>query len=322
MLIARKAVWSLVGLALTGFVGSSAMRAEPTPREPTPRPSCEGLVRLEKSGDAIIVKVGDALFTEYRYAADQPKPYFYPVLSAAGKPVTRTVPVATGEDHPHQKSLWLAIDEVNDVDFWAEKGKIVNRSVELLTASGNPAAFQARNEWQDAGGKSVVRETTTVRVFANRLIEFDFMFSAGSQPVKFGDTKEGLLGVRVNNELREDKSTGKIRNADGGVSEKSCWSKEARWVDYSGSVDGTALGVAMFDHPGNFRPSRWHVRGYGLFAVNPFGGEAYTRDPKNNGSFVLDAGKSLTLRYGVFVHDGDTAQAMVSDVYSQYAARK
>jgi hypothetical protein len=277
-------------------------------------------VRLVKQAEAVQVFVGEQLFTEYRIAASLPKPYFYPVLSASGKPMTRQMPISTGEDHPHQKSVWLAIDEVNEVDFWAEKGKIVNRSVEIVEAVGDPAVFRARNEWQDATGKAVVTETTTVRVFANRLMAFQFTFSAGDEPVTFGDTKEGLFGVRMNTQLREDKGTGRITNADGLATEKNCWSKESAWVDYSGKVDDSAVGVAMLDHPKNFRRSRWHVRGYGLFSVNPFGGKAYTRDPKNDGTHRLDAKQSLTLRYGLYVHDGDAKQARVADVYAQYAA--
>jgi hypothetical protein len=286
------------------------------------RPAKPVTVELTKRDGAVDVKIGGELFTTLNYAPDLPKPYFYPVLGPSGKPITRKSPVETGEDHPHQKSLWIAIDEVNEVDFWAEKGKIVNRSVELVTPNGDPAVLRVKNEWQDTNGKAVVTETTTVRIGSNRLMEFEIVFAAGESPVTFGDTKEGLFGVRVNPELREDKGTGKIRNAEGLETEKNCWSKESPWVDYSGKVEGVAQGIAIFDHPGNFRRSRWHVRGYGLFSVNPFGGKAYTGNAANDGTFKLDAGKSFTLRYAAYVHEADAEQGKVAQTFQSYAGRK
>jgi hypothetical protein len=284
------------------------------------RPAPQAKVKLTKQASTVDACIGDTLFTTFRFGSDLPKPYFYPLIGPAGKHVTRKTPVESGEDHPHQKSLWIAIDEVNDVDFWAEKGKIINRSVTLVTPVGDPAVLRAKNEWQDASGRTVVTETTTVRIGSNRLMQFETIFGAGDSPVTFGDTKEGLFGLRVHPELREDKGTGKISNADGLETEKDCWSKESPWVDYSGMVEGVPVGVAIFDHPTNFRKSRWHVRGYGLFAANPFGGQAYTRDPANNGTYKLEARKTFTLRYAVYVHEGDSAQGKVAATYQRYAS--
>jgi hypothetical protein len=283
------------------------------------QPAAPATVQLTRRDSTVEVHIGGELFTIFRFGPELPKPYFYPLIGPGGKNVTRKVPVESGEDHPHQKSLWIAIDEVNDVDFWAEKGNIVNRSVTLVISQGDPAVLETKNEWQDPSGKMVVTESTTVRIGSNRLMQFETVFGAGDSEVTFGDTKEGLFGLRVHPDLREDKGSGKISNADGLETEKDCWSKESAWVDYSGTVEGTPLGVAVFDHPGNFRRSRWHVRGYGLFAANPFGGQAYTRDPANNGTFKLEPNKSITLRYAVYVHEGDSGRGKVAATYQRYA---
>src|SRR5262245_33052271 len=69
-----------------------------------------GSVQLIKRDGTVDVKIGGELFTTFRFGPELPKPYFYPVIGPGGKEVTRKTPVESGEDHPHQKSLWTAID--------------------------------------------------------------------------------------------------------------------------------------------------------------------------------------------------------------------
>jgi hypothetical protein len=100
------------------------------------------------------------------------------------------------------------------------------------------------------------------------------------------------------------------------------WGKRSDWVDYSGEVDGERLGVAIFDHPQNqHHPTYWHVRDYGLFALNPFGQNAF--DPKmEERQLKLPAGQKLALRFRVVVHPGDAATGRVADLYKEFAATR
>ena len=262
--------------------------------------------------------VDGKLFTIYRLQDSQPKPYFYPVLGPAGKPMTYVFPPVRpkrGEYHPHHRSLWIAVDEVNGVAFWAERGKIRNRSIQIVKPKGSPAVFVAVNDWLAPDGAPVVRERTTYRVYADRMIGIRLTFEAAYGDVTFGDTKEGLLGVRVNPQIRERTGGGSIVNALGAHGERDCWGRRAPWVDYYGTIDGVVQGIAIFDHPANFRPSRWHVRGYGLFAVNPFGERAYTRGKNPPAPVTLQKGQSLTLRYGVYFHSGGPKEGNVAERY-------
>ena len=97
--------------------------------------------------------------------------------------------------------------------------------------------------------------------------------------------------------------------------------KPADWVDYSGTINGKPLGVAIFDHPSSFRhPTTWHARAYGLFAANPFGRREFTRDPAQDGSWTVPEGKSIVFRYRVLIHPGDAREAGLADAYKEYAA--
>jgi hypothetical protein len=112
-------------------------------------------------------------------------------------------------------------------------------------------------------------------------------------------------------------------NSEGGVGESEIWGKRANWVDYSGTVQGRKLGIAIFDHPSNPKhPTYWHAREYGLFAVNPFGEHDFYNDPKRDGSITIPAGSSLTFRYRVFIHNDAAAEAKVAEAYARYAANQ
>jgi len=91
-------------------------------------------------------------------------------------------------------------------------------------------------------------------------------------------------------------------------------------VDYTTTIKGERLGVAIFDHPTSFRhPTYWHVRGYTLFAANPFGLHDFYNDKTKDGSHLLQPGESLSLRYRVYIHSGNTQEAKISGQYKAYA---
>jgi hypothetical protein len=99
---------------------------------------------------------------------------------------------------------------------------------------------------------------------------------------------------------------------------KEAWGKPADWVDYSGELQGEKLGVTMFEHPSSFQhPSRWHVRDYGLLAVNPFGSKGFDKDAPD-ANFTLKRGESLHLRYRVVVHPAMSA-AEIAALYADFA---
>jgi hypothetical protein len=221
-------------------------------------------------------------------------------------------------DHPHHKGVWLSIDEVNDIKFWAEEGVIRNAGVELVQERGNPARFRVTNHWLAEDGQPLLIETTTISVYPNRLFTYDIEFKAGEQAVTFNDTKEGLFAIRVPNSMREYVGNGPVVSNAGVSGTKELWGKPAPWIDYVGPVAGRTFGVTVMDHPGNLRPSRYHVRDYGLFAINPFGERSYTNGMEEAKPVTLQAGQALSLRYGLYVHGGDTEEGGVKGAYEQF----
>ena len=184
------------------------------------------------------------------------------------------------------------------------------------------------NTWRTADGTNVLTEDTIIELHNlgdSRLFIFKIQLIADYCPITFGDTKEGSFGVRVNDAIREEKGNGKITNADGKTGEKECWGRISAWCDYSGKIDGKAVGITIFADPENPYPSCWHVRGYGLMAANPFGREK-SGFPAMKGKtdlVKLPRGEHLKLlRYGLLLHTGDVKEGKVAERYEQFVKLK
>jgi hypothetical protein len=256
------------------------------------------------------------------------------MLGPGGKKVTRSYPVATdveGEtnDHPHHKSVWVAHGECDDVDNWSEEeGHGWQRHRALLACDSGPVfgRITARNDWMrpDDATKQF-EETREIRFYAlpggTRLVEFAINFHMTEGEVTFRDTKEGgILSVRVASEMDVPR-TGRIENGYGGTNEDETWGKKAPWCDYSGTVEGQPVGVAVFDHEDNPRyPTNWHVRNYGLMTANPFGLSYFRPDKSERGDMVFPAGSATNWRYRLYVHEGDAAQGRVADRFMDFIA--
>jgi len=268
--------------------------------------------------DTLEIRIGDQPFATYNYSHSLPKPFLLPVRTASGTVLNRVLGDLSDADHPHHKGLWLSIDEVNGERFWAEKAPIVNVSVKSENSGTAAAVVVVNNHWQNSKTQAVeLNETTRITIHANRLLTYDITLTAAEKDVTFEDTKEGLLGFRVAPSMKE-KNGGHVVSSDGQTGTKDCWGKPFAWIDYFGTVDGKTVGVTLMDHPNNFRPSRYHVRDYGLFSISPFGEKSYTNGANEAKPLTLKKGESVHLVYGVYFHDGDTTEAHVADAYTQF----
>lgn len=276
------------------------------------------------------IEIGGKLFTEY-YFKDVPRPFCYPLMGPGEAPMTRHFPMKKVEgedqDHPHHRSLWFTHGSVNGVDFWSETpkaGKIVHDKF-LQIKSGKEGVIKSRNKWIDVNGVTVCEDERTLRVStgtnSSRLIDFEITLRAlKNKDLVFGDTKEGSMAVRVAKSMQVVRGEGHIVMSTG-IRDAATWGKRAAWCDYYGPVDGKIVGVAIFDHPKNPRhPTWWHVRDYGLFAANPFGRHDFEEKPEGAGDMIIPAGKSVTFRYQMLLHEGDEKQGEVQKFYDRFAA--
>jgi hypothetical protein len=290
-------------------------------------------VAVERSERGAVVKIDGELFAEYLTKSGH-QPAVWPIIGPTGKPMTRSYPAGPllpGEmnDHPHHHSLWFTHGDVNHRDFWRtseeshQNNEIRHREFVSTETLGDTAKIVTRNDWIAEGTK--IGEDERTLVFgadgSGRWIDFTVRLKASEGDLTFGETKEGLFGVRVSGPLTVDSKKGAhILNSRGQVDERA-WGQFAEWVDDYGPVDGEVVGIAMFSHPENFRhPTRWHARTYGLLAANPFGDAEFGPDssqPKQ-GAVTIPKGDELVLRYRVLLHAGDPQEADVAAAYQKF----
>lgn len=286
---------------------------------------------VKKSESGVEVLVGDQPFTTYHFKSGA-KPVLWPVHGPKQVEMTRAYPLREGvegeaTDHVHQRSFWFTHGDVDGVSFWHETeghGNIVHK--ELVTAEGGETAtIVTKNDWQNAAGEKLLEDVRTLRFGvepAGRYIDFDIVLTASEKDVKFGDTKEGMFGLRIAESMRADikdaEKKGRIFNSEGQVNDAT-WGKPAAWVDYSGLVKGEHVGIAILNHPTSFRyPTHWHVRTYGLFAANPFGLHDFKAVKEGDGSHVLKKGESISFRYRVIFHEGDEKKGDIVSAWERY----
>ena len=318
------------------------------------------LIHDEKN-QRVDILVDQKPFTSFLYTdtlSILKKPVFYPIYSADGAVITRGFPLEkrSGErvDHPHHFGMWLNHGNVNGIDFWnnppmsstesSDKKGVIRLDSILKIESGQDKGFlEVALNWINADGETMLKEYTKFTFSGSktqRIIDRETKLTAYQQQIVFNDSKEGMMGIRVNRALEHPTNEAVVLTDDSGLQTKvpvldntgvtghylnnngiegmDVWGKRANWVQLSGVVDDETLSVTIFDHPDNIGyPSYWHARGYGLFAVNPLGDSVFS-EGKEVLNLTLEPGQSVTFKYRVLIISGKADAAVVSKEYEEY----
>ncbi|HSD67124.1 MAG TPA: PmoA family protein [Vicinamibacteria bacterium] len=260
-------------------------------------------------------------------------------------------------DHPHQVGFWLNFGDVDGVDFWgnseaippaerAKMGSILHREIVAARGGSGRGELEVRMDWVAPGPKVVLEEATRF-VFradaATRTIDRLTTLTAKGGTSTFRDTKEGMLGLRVARALEQPAdrpevftdASGKptavpvldnegvtgLYTSSEGLKGDAVWGTRARWMALAGRVGDEDVVLLVLDHPKNpGHPTYWHARGYGLFAVNPFGPKAFTNGKAAEEPFSLPAGRSAVLRYRLAILPGPFSAQKAEAAWKSFAA--
>lgn len=292
--------------------------------------ACAANFVVQKNDRGVKVELDGQLFTQYHIASGT-QPILWPIIGPDQKEMTRGFPMRElvepeKADHAQHRSLWFSHGDVNGLSFGddnARSGVIKHRRFEAAEG-GQRAQVVTVNEWLGPRGAKICwdRRSYTFAVSDHgRLIDVDIELHPYEEPVRFGDTKEGTLGIRVAGTMAVDAGLGGRIVTGKGAENADAWGTRASWVDYHGPVDGDTVGIAVMNHPTSFRfPTFWHVRTYGLLAANVFGERSFTNSESADGSYVLERGASLAFRYRILLHRGDEKQGHVAESFAEYIA--
>jgi hypothetical protein len=322
--------------------------------------------RIQVTPDAAALRVDITIdgkpFTTYIYPRDQKKPSLYPIRTANGTVVTRGWPLEPRAneriDHPHHVGLWFNYGDVNGLDFWnnsdaigpdraPKMGTVIHKRVIAATSGKDKGELDVEMDWVDAKGTLLLTETTRY-VFQgdakSRTIDRITRLTAVKEPVVFGESKEGVFGMRVTRELEQPSNTPeaftdasgketktKVVNNTGvsgeyigsdGKRGDAVWGTRGPWTMLTGKMGSEQVTLAMFDHPSNSGyPTYWHARGYGLFAANNFGRQVF--DPKQPESKVtINPGESLTFRHRLLILSAAATPGQMNAEQRTFAQQK
>jgi hypothetical protein len=268
---------------------------------------------FNKTDDRIVILNGGQTLSEYVFADPVvPRPYLINVKTLDGIQVTRNHPVQSGDDHdhPHHTGIFFTFGDLNGIDFWHLKGRVVHErfAVEPRTVKG-AVGFAVENRYESLDGSVVFaseRAVLEARLTDDGILyNFHNLITPHEKGLIVGSKEEGGLAVRVATPIAiSSNSGGRMVDADGRSGGAAIWGQQTDWVDYSGTINDRYVGILIVPHKRNFSRCWWHARDYGLLAGNPFG-------PLNQKGqrHLIHRGHTLVLRYDVLIHSSPASEA-------------
>ncbi len=312
-------------------------RLEPTAKAPG------AVVTCFDDGRALVIEAGKRPVLRYHHAILEPPAgidrvfrrsgFIHPLTTPAGLVVSDDFP----PDHAHQHGLFFAwVNSTfagHDLDFWNQAKKTGNvRHVAVLSTRSGPVfgEFTATLRHEDVTVPDkpvpVLDEVWTVRAYGlpgSFLIDFESRQTcAGETPLEINKYHYGGFGLRGNRAWLDPKVKGNDPPEPSRSGESDFLTSEGktradgnhtrpRWVDLSGRADDKLGGVAVFDHPDNFRapqPVRLHPnKPYFCFA------------PMVPGAFTIAPGRAYVSRYRLQLHDGRPDASHLDRLWQDYA---
>lgn len=314
MVVTRRGLWTVVATVLAGSRFAFAASG--------PDDDFVISATLEEEVRTVHGFSTDDQILRYHWRNVPFKPYIQELYSPDGFNVLLDAP----SDHLHHHGLMFAI-AVEGVNFWEEtesSGKQVHQGWptvarnDIVDGMGR-AWFSEALDWvRPTDNVSLMSETRTIAAYRAPDLPVTLVTwisaltpAAGLPSVTLTGSHYFGLGFRFPPSMD---GIGAFRNAAGDLGEIVRGEERngrATWSCYSAEVEGKPVTVAMFDDPSNARhPATW-------FTMPSFAYMSATLNLKTE-PLVINAGDTLTLRYGVAIWDAAPDDSEIEAMYQRW----
>ena len=294
-------------------------------------------VRFAVMTDSVAIQINGKPFSVLHFGKQEHKPFLHPLLTPSGKNILRGFPVnplpGDSTDRPHQRGVWMGTEGLKGPsgleDFWENdplypqehKGAIAFQELTGATDGNDRGVLSFVSHWISNEGQLWVVDRRKMTFYSKpagcRMLDIDIELEA-REPVTFEDVQDGVLGFRLALAF-DDHYGGRVVNAEVAVNEEGIRGRRSAWLDWTAELDpkeyqtsphghGEKIGIAVFDHPSNLNyPSRWQVKDFGDFSVNPFAGQIFQKFDKTaqKAAYAMKRGDKLRLRYRILIHPAE-----------------
>ena len=295
-------------------------------------PVCHASLTISDDGSGLTILEGEHPVLVYHYEPVAPPAgvekryerscYIHPLYGLDGDVLTQDYPT----DHYHHRGVFWAWPEntVGERPFnlWliqgrGEVGARQHFEKWLKREEGDKQAeVVVQNVWRyDDSPKPYVRETVGMVVHSaeedSRAIDFTLRFENTSQEsvTLLGADRKGYGGFCIRPDASRKPLT--FTTKDGRCA-TDVLHYDTPWADVSSRIspDGPYSGVAAFQHPSNpgYPHHGWIFRHYGFLGVSWPHLEPY----------ILEPGKSVELKYRLFIHRGKAEEGNVAKTFAEY----
>jgi methane monooxygenase PmoA-like len=294
---------------------------------------------------ALTVQDGERRLLRYWYGTVYPPPgvdssfrrsgFIHPLWTPHGQELTRIQP----PDHHHHYGLWNpwthVLFENDTVDFWNlgdKKGTV--RFANFISVTNGPVYSEFRVLQQhvvlkkDGSQKVALNELQTVRVYrpadsgSYYTMDITSQLNCATQsPVLLLTYRYGGLGWRATEVWNKNNS--EVLTSEG-KDRKTADGSKARWCIVQGSLDSLAQdkygdygGAVMLSYPTNYN----HPEPLRIWPENSNGrGDLFANfDPTKDKDWLLEPGKTYTLKYRLVVFNGKFSKDKAESAWQYFA---
>ena len=298
-----------------------------------PDKKAAGGFKVESRDGDLITSANEKNVLTYHMDTQHPPPgnpdfyrrsgYIDPLYNPAGQALTDGFPLG----HMHQHALFFAYTNTtyrdSFTDFWnqhLQKATVAFEKLEKTESGPVFAGFTTRQihssnqfgpvlaeEWQVASFQPGDYYITDLRTTQNII---------GKYPLRINEYHYGALGIRGSAEWNESDTLRftnpmQVLTSEGVRDREKANHSRPRWTAVYGKIGGKWAGLAVLDHPDNFR----HPTPIRVHPDMPY----FSVSPMVLGAYSLDPGQTYRFRYQVVAFEGEPDADLLEKLWRDFA---